>query len=130
MGVPAHNHLKSCRFRLQIQLVQIVKNVDRDAGDFEHIRGWNLPRPGVAIDIATNRCNGSNLSQRLQNGGIADVAGMNDVVRAAQRGESLGTKQAVSIGDDADDLRVLRTLNSQVLVWGGHSCPPPLKLMV
>ena len=103
MGVPAHYNLKSCRFRFQIQFVQIVQNVDRDAADFEHIGGGNLLRPGVAIHVAANRGNWRNLSQPFQDGRIADVAGMNDVVRAAQRGQSLRTKQSVSIGDDADD---------------------------
>ena len=103
MAVPADDNCKSRRFRLQIQFVQIVKHIDRDAADFEHIRGGDLPGPGFAIHISADRGNWRNLSQLFQDGGIADVAGMNDVVGAAQSGESLRTKQAVGIGDDADD---------------------------
>ena len=103
MRMPAHHHLKSRSFRFEIQLVQIVKNVDRDAACFEHIRDGNLAGPGVAINIATNRGNRRNLSQLLQNGWVTDVTRMNDVVRTAKSSQGFRAKQAVSIGNDADD---------------------------
>ena len=103
MAVPVDDDRKSRSLRLQIQFVQVVQNVDRHAADFKHIGGRNFPRPSGAIHVAANRGDGRNLGQLFQDGGIADVPGMNDVVGTAQRGESLRAKQAVSIRDNADE---------------------------
>ena len=102
MAVPINNHGKSCRLRFQIQFAQVVQHIDRDATNFKHIGRRNLLRPGFPIHIAANGGNRRNLSQLFQDVRIADVSGMNDVVRSAQGGESFGTKQAMSIRNDAD----------------------------
>ena len=104
--MPAHHHPKSRSFGFQIQLVQIVKNVDRDSAYFEHIRGENFASPSIAIHVAANRCDRSDLGQLIQNGRITDVPSMNDVVGSAKNGESLRAKQAVGIRDNADDHRL------------------------
>ena len=103
MRVSINHNTKSRSLRLQIEFVQVVKNVDGDAADFEHIRGGNFAGPGIAVHVAANRGHRSNTSQLFQNGRIANVATMNDVVRSAQSGKSLGSKQAMGIGDNADD---------------------------
>ena len=134
MGMPVNHNRKSRRLRFQIKLVQIVQHVDRDAADFEHIRGRNLARPGLAIHVAANRGDRRNLCQLFQNGRIADVAGMNDVVGAAQSGKSLRTKQAVGIGNDADDehlqVHMLRALARTRSCGADTLVRRPLKLLL
>jgi hypothetical protein len=92
MAVSADNHIKSRSFGLQIQFIQVVKHVNRNSGDFKHIRGRDLLSPRFPVHIAADRGYGRNLSQRFEDHRIADVAGMNDVVGAVQSGKGLGAK--------------------------------------
>jgi hypothetical protein len=59
--------------------------------------------PRAVVDVPANRCDGRNLRQFVENFRSTDIAGVNDVLRNAQRLERLRTKQPVGIGDDADE---------------------------
>jgi len=102
MSVAGNHGREARRFGLQIQLREIVQNVDRNAGQFEHLGLWQAAGPGVLIDIAANRSHGSNRFEFFQNLRRANVAGVDDVVRPAQCVEGLRTQQTMSVGDDAD----------------------------
>ena len=58
--------------------------------------------PGVFVDVAANRGERRERGKLVKDFGRADVTGVNDVGGTAQSGEGIGTKQAVSVGDDAD----------------------------
>ena len=66
-----------------------MQHVDGDAGNFEHVGGWDLFRPGAFVDVATDggdRSDGFELGQDFR---VADVPGMDDVVGALQGCERL-----------------------------------------
>ena len=54
------------------------------------------------VDIAANGVDGSDLPERFEYLGVANVAEVKDVVDAAQGGPYLRTQQAVGVADDAD----------------------------
>ena len=66
---------------------------DNDAPDLHAI--------GIII-VAAYECDRRNLFQRGDHGIAADVAGVEDVIDAPERSQSLRTDQAVRVGDDAD----------------------------
>lgn len=103
--VARNNRGKSGRFGLQVELGEVVKNINRDAPDFEHVGGWNLLCPGSLIHVAADGGHRCNSCEFAEDGGIADVSGMNDVVGALQRGQSFGAEKAMSVGDNANEHR-------------------------
>jgi hypothetical protein len=94
---------ESCSLRLQIQLREIVQDVNRDAGGLQHFGFWQPVRPGGFVDVAANRRHGREFRELFENFGRANVAGVNDLFGSAQSRDCLGTKQAVRVGNDADD---------------------------
>lgn len=62
--------------------------------------------PGIGVHVAAygeDWCDGFELVEDCR---VADIAGMNDDVRAAQRGQSFRTEKAVGIRDEAQEERV------------------------
>ena len=101
--VARDDHAECCSLRLQIKLRQIVEHVDTEAADLDHLGLMQPARPRAFVDVPANRCDGRNLRQFVENLRSTDIAGVNDVLRNAQRLERLRTKQPVGIGDDADE---------------------------
>ncbi len=65
---------------LEIELGQVVKDVYRYTGYFEHVGDGNLTSPGSAIDVAADCGYRRNLRQLVEDSRIADVSGVDDVV--------------------------------------------------
>ena len=103
---------------LQVKLCQVMQHVNGNAGKFDDSSLREFPSPCTFIDVATNCCEGSNGPQLVENLRVADVAGVNDVFRSSQRLNGFGTKQAVRVGDDADEYGV-----SQFSVLSSQSVP-------
>jgi len=94
---------------LQIELREIVQHIDGNARDLDDFLRREFAGPWGLIDIAADggyRRDGCEFVKNLRR---ADVSRMNDVLRTAQRGESFRAKQAMCVGDDADDGGVLRS---------------------
>jgi hypothetical protein len=58
--------------------------------------------PAPLVIVAANGGDRRDLGQPLQDGRIADVAGVNDEIAAAKRFDRLGPQQPVGIGDQSD----------------------------
>jgi hypothetical protein len=83
--------------RIEIELREVVKNVDRVVSDLDDVVGQKAASPRTLIVIAAdcaNRCEGS---ERIKDAGIADVATMNDEVRVPERIECLESNQTVGV---------------------------------
>jgi hypothetical protein len=80
-----------------------VQDVDGDPLNLKHVGCRNLLCPGFAIYVAANCGERRDLTELLQDVRITDVPGVSDVVGATQSGEGLRAKQAVGVGDDADE---------------------------
>ena len=80
----------------------LVDDVQMHPGDVEgHVRGQRV-RPGAVIVVAAHGGHRRDAGERLEDGGAADVAGMNDVAHAAQGSKRLGPHEAVRVADHAD----------------------------
>ena len=58
--------------------------------------------PRTAVDITADRRDRGDASQRVDDGGIADVARVQNTIDAVEGCQRLGAQQSVGIGDDAD----------------------------
>ena len=70
--------------------------------DFDDIGIRQILRPFRAIVVPANCADRCNFTEPFEHGGRADVACMNDELRACERGKRFFTDEAVSIGNDAD----------------------------
>ena len=102
MTVPRDHDLESGHLRLQIQLRQIMEDVDGDAIQLNNLGLRQLAGPPTVINVSANRSEWCNCGQFFENFGIANIPGVNDVVRAAQYRDRFWPKQSMSVGDDAD----------------------------
>jgi hypothetical protein len=84
VAVARDHNLESCGFRLQFEVRQIVQHVDGNAGDLDDFifRKFTSPRPFV--DIAGDGSEGCKVCQLLEDFWRANVAGVDDVLRASQ----------------------------------------------
>jgi hypothetical protein len=103
MTVPADYHRESGGLWFEVQRCQIMKHIDRNASQFEHLSLRQFERPCPFVDVATHGGGGGNRGKLLEDIGRADIPGMNDVLAPAQRFDCLRTQQAVRVGDDADE---------------------------
>jgi hypothetical protein len=103
MAMAGDHHAESSGFGFEVERRKIVQHVDGNAVYFEHFRLRQLARPGTGIDVATHGGDWCNCGKSLQNFGCADIARVNDAIRPAKRFNRFGPKQAVSVGDDADE---------------------------
>jgi hypothetical protein len=104
-----------------VELREIVQHVDGNDAKLDNFGIWQLASPGAFINVAANGGYRCNRGKRFENLGCANVARMNDVLRPAQNFERFGAKQAVRVGDDADEdcSSQFSVLSSQALtrVW-------------
>jgi hypothetical protein len=97
-----HN-LESCGFRLQFELRQIVHHVDGNADDLGDFIFPKFTGPRPFVDIAADRSEGRKVCELFQDFWRANVAGVDDALRASQCQQRFGPQQAMGIGDDADE---------------------------
>ena len=94
---------ESCGFGFEVESSEIVKHVDGNPAKLDDCRMRQSAGPLAFVDIPPHRCNRSEGCQLVEDLGIACVSSMNDVVGSAQSVERFRTKQAVGVGDDADE---------------------------
>jgi hypothetical protein len=101
MAVAEYDNAESGRFRLQVELAEIVKDIDGHAAGFNDFSFSQRARPGAGVDVTADRGYGSNLHERFEDFGSADVASVKDAVGPAQGFDGFGAQQAVGVGDYA-----------------------------
>ena len=79
-----------------------MQHVNAGIAYFENVADRNLLRPRFEIDVAPHGRHGGNRTELGENRRLADITGMDDVIRAAERSKSFGAKQAVRVRDDPD----------------------------
>jgi hypothetical protein len=100
--VAGDHHFESCGLGFQVQLRQVVQHIDGNAAQFNDLRFGEFARPRSFVDVASDGGYGRKRSELLENLRLSDVSGVNNVIAPTQCRERLGTKQAVSVGDNAD----------------------------
>ena len=93
--------MESRHRRINIECRQVVQYIDGDGIEFDRHRGLQAGRPGAMIVIAAHRLEAGDFPQTAQHRGAANITRMQDVIDAAQGGDSLRPQQIVGVGDNA-----------------------------
>jgi hypothetical protein len=105
VSVTADNDVEAGGFRVEVELFKIVQDVDRDILKFDDCGERKGRGPGFGVHVAANGEDGCDGFELVEDGGVADVACVNDSLGAFERGERFGAEQTVGIGDDAEEKR-------------------------
>lgn len=90
----------ACGGGVKVEVGEIVQDVNVSAAKLDEF-GWReLCAWAEKVDVSPDGSDGSQISKRVQDGRIAHIAGVEDVVGSLQGVERLGAQQAVGIGDD------------------------------
>ena len=103
MAVTVNYCGEPCDFRFQIEVVDCVKEVDGHAICFINLGSWQLLCPSAFVDVAADGGDWGDGCESRQDFRIADVSGVEDVVGAVEQVHRWQAKQAVCVGDDAED---------------------------
>src|SRR4030095_10778499 len=99
MGVAGNDDGKSRGFGIQAEIEQIVEDVALHAASLDDVSQRQRLRPWARICVCAYSKGRRNLAQAVEDLRIAHVPGVDDQIRPVERGDGLGTKQAVRIGD-------------------------------
>ncbi len=80
----------------------VVQHIKGMAVEGDHFRSRQVGARTAHIDVAADGCDRGEVAQRIQDRRVADVAGMQDVLDAAQGFDCLRPEQAMGIGNNAD----------------------------
>ena len=100
MGVAANDCVETRPLRFQVEVVEIMKHIEAEAGGFNHGRARKLLR--LRVHVAPHGKDGCDKFQLRENLGSAHVSRMNNEVDTEQRALCFRAEQAVGIGNDAD----------------------------
>src|SRR6266446_5115487 len=78
----ADNDFKSGCFWIQVQSVHIVEHINVRGSSFHYGCFWQRFRPFGSVNISTDRYYWSDLAERIQDVRIANIASVNDEIRA------------------------------------------------
>ena len=95
--MPAHDHLKSGRNRIEIEGMNVMQDVNRCAVNFNCLGFRQGSGPRLGIHISSHRKYRRDVFQRCKNFGITDIACVNDQLRTFQRAERLRAQQSVGV---------------------------------
>lgn len=102
MAMAADNNRESCGFWIEVQLREIVKYIDANSFQLEHLSFRQFASPLALVDIAENGSDRGDFGKLFENFGNANVSSMNNVMGCPQGIDSRGTQYAMSVGDNAD----------------------------
>jgi hypothetical protein len=102
VGVPGDNDIDTLSYRIDLQGVQVMQNVEQTSRELHELGFGKTGGPCARVHVPPDRRDRGNPLQRGNDPGIADVAAVNDVIDMSQHAKSLRPKQAVRIRDDAD----------------------------
>jgi hypothetical protein len=102
VAVAADDSSESRHFGIEIELGEIVENIECHSAELDHFGFSQFAGPSGFVHVSADGRDWSEIGKAVENFRVADVAGMNDMFRSAQRFKCLRTKQAVRVGDDAD----------------------------
>jgi hypothetical protein len=100
--VPCDDYIKTGRRGIQVQIVQIVKDIKKPCIELDQLGRREVAGAWASIDVSANGYDRSDFSQSVEYVGVSDVACVDDERGAAQGGNGLWSQQAVSVRDHSD----------------------------
>src|SRR5580698_430935 len=83
-----------------------MQEIESESPEVDHLRCRQLRTSPGPVDIAANGSQWSDRAQFIEDRRIADIARMQNMVDAGQRGDRLRSKQAMRVGDDPNPHRL------------------------
>jgi hypothetical protein len=102
MRVAEDHDADPCVCRLQVEFVQTMQHVNEAAAELDDFGNWKLGAGAGAIDVAANGSHWRDLAQFVEDGWVADIACMQDVVNAGETRREFGAEQTVGVGEDGN----------------------------
>jgi hypothetical protein len=84
MRVPEDNRCDAGTLRIEIKPLHVVEHVDAAAVELDQLSGWQMIAGAALIDIAPNGGNRRYRAKSIEDGRIADIAGMENMLRTLQ----------------------------------------------
>jgi hypothetical protein len=106
--VAGDDHTDAVRGRVDGQLGEIVHHMDAHIADLHGLRRAYAARPERPVVVPADRGERRERAQLGEDLQRPDVAGVDDVRRAAQPLDRRGPQEAVGVGDEADPHRPVR----------------------
>ena len=82
---------------IQIEIVNGVNEVEEVASEFNGLRSRESRAGTACIDISADGSRWGDGAERVENGWVADISGVQDVIDMSERAGDLGAQQAVRI---------------------------------
>ena len=79
-----------------------MDDIDAETAKLEQLTLGYVVSPRLGVVIAAYRAGGRNAAQCLQQLGAANVAGMDNMIRAGEKFSRLSAEEAVGVGNHAD----------------------------
>ena len=96
-----HDHVDPVRGRIGPQVLEIVNDEDRPAGETDRLGFEIFLGPAGRIDVSPDRSHGCDPTQRRDDIGRADVTAVDDMIDASQASFRFRPQKSVSIGNYA-----------------------------
>lgn len=97
VGVSGDNDLQSRLDGIDVQLLQVVQHMYGNTACIQRQLRRNRPRPGVAVVVASDGVDGSDLPKGGQNLLATDIPGVDDSLHTLQSLDRLGAQETVGV---------------------------------
>jgi hypothetical protein len=106
---------EACREGIEVELGDVVEHIDGNTVYPKHLGLRDRFGPFTFVVVATHDRDWSEILERLNHSGVANVARVNDEIAAAKKLDRLGPQEAVSIRDESNTRHrvVRRSLRQQ-----------------
>ena len=78
MGVARDDDVEAGDFGAEVELAEVVEDVDQDVLDADDFGGWQGSSPRFGVHIAADGHNWSDGFELIEDGGIPDIASVDD----------------------------------------------------
>ncbi len=95
---------KACRYWIQVEFRKIVQKINRMGADRESISGGDVCDPFAFIIVAAHRSYRGNGCEGFQHRRITYISSVEYQLRAQKSVQGLSAHQAMSIGNQADQI--------------------------
>ncbi len=102
VGMTADHSIDSGGFGLDGQVVDGVDEEEELTAEVDGFGHREFGAGSMCVDVAADGGDGGDLAEAVEDLGIANVAGVEEMVTAGKGGEDFGTEQTVSVGENAD----------------------------
>jgi len=95
--VTGYHSGEACGRRIEVKFREVMKDIDLVAANLNDVVGRKVASPTALVVVAADRVDRCDGSESFQDGGVTDVATVDDEVRVPEHIECLGPNQTMGI---------------------------------